>query len=249
MKITKELAEILGIFAADGSLQDNHICMWGNITEDKEYYDNTICPIFSKVFNIKITAHEKKSNSVYGFYICKRKIIEDFKRIGFTKNKTYTVTIPKIIKRSKNKEIIAAFIRGYADCDGCIDFLKRKGKYKEFKLKYNTYPRIWIVSASHKVIREISEKLDFLEISHKVNKKSSKRKYEAQQLAIIIRGPERVKSFIEKVGFNNPAQQTKYKIWAKFGMCPSKTTIKQRKLILQGELNPFSLVKNGPDRI
>ena len=249
MKLTEELAEILGMFSADGSLQDNHICMWGNITEDKDYYDKIICPMFSKVFNKKIRAHEKKSNSVYGFYICDKKIVERFKKFGFTKNKTYTLTIPKIVKKSKNKRIISAFIRGYADCDGCIDFLRRKGKYKEFKTKYNTYPRIWIVSASHKVINEISQFLDILKIEHKVNKKSSKNNKEVQQLAIIIRGSYRVKSFMKKIGFNNPAQHTKYKIWSRVGMCPKKTTIFQRKLILQNKLDPFSLIGDGPDRI
>ena len=69
MKITKEFAEILGMFAADGCLQNNYICMWGSIYEDQKYYDEIVCPLFSKVFNKEITAHEKKSNSVYGFYI------------------------------------------------------------------------------------------------------------------------------------------------------------------------------------
>jgi len=52
-----------------------------------------------------------------------------------------------------------------------------------------------------------------------------------------------------KVGFNNPAQYSKYGVWKKFGFCPSNTTILQRKLILQGKLNPSSLYKNAPDRI
>ena len=37
--MTPELAEILGMFAADGCLQKDYICMWGNIHEDKDYYD------------------------------------------------------------------------------------------------------------------------------------------------------------------------------------------------------------------
>ena len=97
MNLTKEFAEILGMFAADGSMQDEHICIWGNIYEDKEYYDEVVCPLFSKVFNKKVIAHEKKSNSVYGFYICDKEIIQKFKEMGFTRNKTYTVRVPKEI--------------------------------------------------------------------------------------------------------------------------------------------------------
>jgi hypothetical protein len=76
MNLTPELAEVLGIFAADGSMQDSHLCMWGNIKEDKEYYDTIVCPLFSKIFNKNITAHEKKSNSVYGFYLCRKSAVE-----------------------------------------------------------------------------------------------------------------------------------------------------------------------------
>ena len=70
INLTEDFAEILGMFAADGSMQEGHICMWGNIYEDKEYYDEIVCKLFSKVFNKKVVAHEKKSNSVYGIYIC-----------------------------------------------------------------------------------------------------------------------------------------------------------------------------------
>ena len=69
MKLTKELAEIFEMFAADGCMQNEYICLWGNIIEDKDYYDSFICPIFSTTLNKKIVAHEKKSNSVYGFYM------------------------------------------------------------------------------------------------------------------------------------------------------------------------------------
>ena len=117
MEVSKELAEILGMFAADGCLQKQYICMWGNIHEDKDYYDKIVCPFYSKVFNLNIKAHEKKSNSVYGFYICNKKVIEYFKSLGFTNNKTYDVKVPEVILNSSDKEIWIAFIRGFADCD------------------------------------------------------------------------------------------------------------------------------------
>ena len=105
MKISQELAEILGMFAADGCLQKQYVCMWGNIYEDKDYYNNIVCPFYSKVFNIKVIAHEKKSNSVYGFYICNKKVINFFRDLGFTNNKTYDVRIPEIVMNSKDKKI------------------------------------------------------------------------------------------------------------------------------------------------
>jgi len=76
-KITKGLAEIAGFFAADGSMQKNHISFWGNPGTDKEFYDKYLRKLFWHTFSFQINPHEKKSNSVYGFYICDRKIIKN----------------------------------------------------------------------------------------------------------------------------------------------------------------------------
>jgi intein/homing endonuclease len=241
MKITKEFSEVLGIFSADGCMQENYICMWGNIKEDKDYYDNIVCPLFSKISKKQIIAHEKKSNSVYGFYLCNKNLIKLFRELGFKNKKTYEVKVPLIIKESNNKDILAAFIRGYADCDGCIYFQRRKGNYSLFNKSFNTYPKIEIDSVSEKVIRDMSLMLNKLKIDHKVNITKSKKSNEMTKYRIMIRGPERVESFVKSVGFNNISKKLKYEIWKKFGFCPIKTTIEQRRLILENKLDPKSL--------
>lgn len=243
-KLTPELAEVLGMFAADGCLQKDYICMWGNITEDRDYYDKIVCPLFSKVFERNITAHEKRSNSVYGFYLCSKEIVKFFKELGFTKNKTYTVKVPDIIMKSPNPKIQAAFIRGFVDCDGNINFLKRKGKYSLFKIKFNTYPRIEFNVVSKEIIEGIRILLNRLEINHTKHLVKNNKPNESDQHKISIRGIKRIEKWIEKIGFNNPAQYTKYLIWKKFGFCPTRTTIKQRKLILKNEISPFSFYEN-----
>lgn len=240
MKLTEEFSEILGMFAADGCLQNDYICMWGNIYQDKDYYNSIVCPFFSQVFNKNVVAHEKKSNSVYGFYLCDKKVVEIFKNLGFTNNKTYDVTIPKEVLESKNKEIYAAFIRGFTDCDGCINFLKRKGNYKPFSLKYNTYPRIEIVSVSHEIMKQVSYLLNKLNIRHTSYYRKPAEVNEKIAVKISIRGSSRIEDFMKKVGFNNHGHYTKYLIWKKYGMCPPKTTLEQRKLILQNQLDPFT---------
>lgn len=229
------------MFAADGCLQNDYICMWGNIYEDKEYYDKIVCPYFSKVFNKKVVAHEKKSNSVYGFYICDKKIVKIFRELGFINNKTYTVKVPKEILKSQNKEIMAAFIRGFTDCDGCLYFQRRKGKYKPFHLKYHTYPKISITVVSKEIIENISYLLRKLEIDHTKHTYKNKKPNWKDHHVITIRGVTRLKKWTEKIGFNNNAKLTKYNVWKKFGFCPAYTNINQRKLILKRELNPHSL--------
>ena len=115
INLNKNIAELAGIFAADGSIQKAHICFWGNITEDREYYNKVIRSLFKKSFNIDVNPHDKKSNSVHRFYVCNREIIKYFsKYLGFNfGNKTYSVRIPKIIMQSNNTEIWASFIRGF----------------------------------------------------------------------------------------------------------------------------------------
>ena len=50
---------------------------------------------------------------------------------------------------------------------------------------------------------------------------------------------------MKKIGFNNYAKYSKYEVWKKFGFCPPYTTLKQRKKILNGELDPYSFYSNG----
>ena len=161
--------------------------------------------------------------------------------MGFSNNKTYNVKVPEEILNSNDEEIIAAFIRGFTDCDGCLNFVKRYEKgYIEFKKKYHTYPRIYITSVSERVIEDISLLLNKLGLNHSRHISKKKKANEKDAHTITIRGNERLKKWIEKIGFNNHAKTTKYLIWKKFGFCPSYTNINQRKLILKNELNPHS---------
>jgi len=247
MNISPRLAELLGIFAADGSMQDNHICMWGNIKEDKEYYDKIVCPLFSEIFNKEIFAHEKKSNSVYGFYLCNKEAVKFLKDFGFCKKKTYIVEVPKVVLESQNLVIFASFIRGFADCDGFISFLRRTGKYCEFKRKFHAYPRIGIKIASKNMIKGISCMLKQLKINHTVHLEKARKINLADIHSIEIRGNNRIEEYISKVGFNNPAQYSKYLVWKRFGFCPTKTNKEERQLILSDKLSPYSFY--APDRI
>ena len=244
MIITEELSEILGMFAADGNLQEGHISIWGNIHEDKKYYDEIVCPLFSRVFNKIVTAHEKRSNSVYGFYICDKKIINIFKEFGFTKRKTESVRAPKEVLLSNDKKIISAFIRGFTDCDGCLNFMKRCEKgYSKFKRKYHTYPRIFIKIVSKDMIEDLSYLLKKLDIKHTKSTYESKQANTKDPWVITIRGKTEINNWMDKIGFNNHSKNTKYRIWKKYGFCPTPSNLSQRELILKRQLNPKALYK------
>lgn len=249
MKLTLELAEVLGMFVADGCLQRDYLCMWGNINQDKQYYDKAVCPLFSSVFNVSIKPHEKKSNSVYGFYLCKRNALDILKNIGFKfGKKTYNVKVPSIILDSKNGKIYSAFIRGFTDCDGYLNFDKRFGTYSLFKRKFNVNPRIYLKSVSEDLIKGISYMLKQIGIEHSLRKHKSNKFNEKDVFIIVIRGKERLEKWMNKIGFKNPVQITRYQIWKKFEFCPPFTTLRQRESILAGKIDPKAFYKNKRTR-
>lgn len=241
MKLTPEIAELAGAFAADGSMQRNHLCFWGNITEDRDYYDQRIKALFANGFNLVVKPYEKKSNSVYGFYICKKEILQYFREVlGFPiGSKTYTVRVPREIMESKSEEVWAAFIRGFCDSDGCLNFDKRYAKDQKILKIIHTYPRIFMKSASHQIIKDIAILLDRLEIPYIMGIGRSKRQNEVDVLVITINGRRRLKLWMEKIGFSNPVQTTRHEIFKKHGFVPVGTTILQRKMILSNDLDPW----------
>jgi len=82
--------------------------------------------------------------------------------------------------------------------------------------------------------------LDYLEIKSTVIIRKLSKKEKIPQKVITIRGKIRLKKWMDMVGFNNPVSKTKVRIWERFGYCPSYTSLKQRKRILKGLLDPVS---------
>ncbi|MDP3918359.1 MAG: LAGLIDADG family homing endonuclease, partial [Nanoarchaeota archaeon] len=202
MIITPEIAKIAGLFAADGSMQKNHICFWGNITEDKDFYDNILKPLFFKAFDININPHIKISNSVYGFYICNRKVINFFNNdLSFPfGSKTYSVEVPEIILKSKDPIIWQNFISGYLAGDGCLNFDKIYGPgYQEIRQIIHTYPRIQLTSVSPQLISGSSVMLNKLGIKHFIYKIKKNKSNEKDAFRLQVSGVERLEEWYKQI--------------------------------------------------
>ena len=238
--ITTEIAELAGIFAADGCMQKDYICLWGNISEDREYYDMVIKRLFNVAFGIDVRPHEKRSNSVYGFYVCKRDILNFFtQHLGFhAGSKTNTVCVPPSILQSRDRQIWAAFVRGVADGDGCLTFDKRYGTSKKVRKIVHNYPRIQIRSVAYELINGTSMLLDKLGIIHFVILTKNHKPNEQDSYLLQVSGVERLHQWMKVVGFSNPAKLTKYCLFNRYGFVPPNTTISQRKAMLDNELSP-----------
>ena len=249
-----EVAEIAGIFAADGSMQKNHICFWGNPKADRDFYDNHIKFLFLKAFDIQIRPHEKKSNFVYGFYVCNKNTINFFNEIlGFPFGcKTYSVEVPSEIFNNINKKILSAFLRGFFSGDGCLNFDKRYGNgYQKILTIVHTYPRIQIKCVCKKLIYKLSDMLHRLKIKNFVSRHTTKKDNEVDIFMLQVSGKNRLNTWAKVIGFPNKNHYSRYQIFKKYGFVPPNTTLEQRIKILNEELDPYSFYKkiNAPARI
>ncbi len=199
-EITAETAELAGIFAADGSMQKEHICFWGNPEADRLFYDERLKKLFRKAFNVEIRPHEKESNFVYGFYVCNKKVVRFFNEVlGFPiGNKTYSVKVPDKIYKSNEESIVASFIRSFFAGDGCLNFDKRYSKDQRILKIIHTYPRLQIKSVSKNIIDQLSKMLNDLAIRNFVSDKPSKNKNEVDSYMLQISGKAMLERWVEK---------------------------------------------------
>ena len=237
MGLTVEQAEIIGLFVGDGCLQKDYVCFWGNPKEDKEYYDFYLADLFRKAFEIEINPHHKKSNSVYGFYVCKRPVINFFINVGFSPgSKTYTVSVPKFVKNSDLK-IKAAFLRGFIAADGCLNFDKRRGKYTEFKRTHHVHPRIILGTVSEQLASDLWQLLEDIGLKSSIQFKKSKNERFSDSYRVIVCGVKNLELWNRKIGFSTERNRTKYEIFKKHGFMPTNTSLEQRRKILKGSLS------------
>ena len=151
MKLTAELAELIGMHVGDGSLyKTNTGRVWelrGDLKE-KEYYENHICPLINQLFNLEIDSKFRNGgkNGCWGVRICSKGFINNLISFGFVPGrKTHTVEVPDYIFKS-NLEIKRAFVRGLFDTDGCLNFMKINKRVKR------DYPRIRFSFASKNLL-------------------------------------------------------------------------------------------------
>ena len=237
LEINGDVAEEAGWHAGDGSLYKKdgtgfNYCMAGDKNEEKDFYDYVSKQI-KKIYNIKAKPHLLAAGKSLGIKISS-KAIYTYKNnyLEFPRGeKADIVEVPVKILNSNNEAIKLAFVRGLADTDFSLTFSK---KHKA----RHCYPSIVGSMASKTIIDQAAKIL--VDAGFKVSKSAYKRKDKNTEYILRVFGSSQLEKWIIKISFSNSKHMTKYLLWKKFGFCPPKTTIEQRKLILEGELDPNS---------
>lgn len=239
-----DLAEICGIHAGDGYLRNDGKRIELDISgsfEEQPYYDRHVIPMFRKLFKIAIKGKKFYSRRTYGFILRDQKIIKKFNEMGFPYGRKTSLRVPEFIMNSNRIEK-GRFMRGLLDTDGCITFDRRYSMgYSEFKRKYHIYPRITLTTIYEDFSRDLQRLLWDLGIEQWLQVLVPKKSKEKKKFIIWIRGDERVERWMKLIGSKNPVKYSRYKVWKEYGFCPPKTTLKERKQILSGKLNPKML--------
>ena len=249
----EKTAEIVGLSFGDGSLTRRHsgknkgrlrFQLRGNITEDKEHYDNFIIPLFNDTFgiNIKPVICNGKDKS-YGISIENQKVCELLQELEIPVGIKDELQIPSWI--TSNGEFTKCFLQGLMDTDGSVFC----GKDYNYPAKGYIKIRMGICSTSKNLIKEVSELLKILGI-HNLKIKDYKQKIQNWKdfSRIQIDGPN-VAKYFNLIGSKNPKHITKFQVWKRFGFCPPRTTIEQRYSMLKESASILSAGVSEPGQM
>lgn len=190
-KMSKELAEEIGIHLGDGcmSYNRNYFSVKTNKKEER-YVTEFLFPLYKKIYNLDLKLI--RLESVSGFEIYSKALCEfKNKSLGIPYGeKVHRIKVPETVLKTKNKEIYQAFIRGLFDTDGCISIVKED------------YPVIAIMIRSEELIKKVSEMLTMMGFIPNYTKER-----------IYINGNVMLKKWIKEINSNNPVKIEKLK-WA-----------------------------------
>jgi len=241
MEITTDLAEVCGIHAGDGYMRlrgknKGEVDISGHL-EERDYYDEHVIPLFNKLFGFGIKGRNFSRGS-YGFVSYKKEIRDSLITFGFPVGKKSSfVKVPLQILESGNFVLYARFLRGLFDTDGNLYFRKSYAGINKFNKNYNHYPIIRIVSVSKFLIEGIIKMLLEMDMVFYYYSSDSKKLNEHRKHYVSISGIDGLENWMDLIGMKNPVKLSRYLIWKTFGFCPSNTTLKQRKDILNGKLD------------
>ena len=209
--LNKSLAEDIGIMIGDGHISkmirpgkaiDYQIGCYGDSKRDGSFYGEYVKNLKKNLFNLDFRFSQKQKNTCE-LRINSKGLLEFYtKIIKLPLGKKGNVKIPLKVMKSK-KSIKSAFIRGLFDSDG------------SFQIKRNNYPVIKLKTYSENLVNDCNKLLKSLGIISSIKTKVAeihsitKKEYITNYL--YISGREKVRRYINLIGFSNPKNISKLK--------------------------------------
>lgn len=237
--ISPELSEEIGIHIGDGYLsmrkwkssihRDYCVCL----SLEERMYREHVKSLLRKLYSIEPRDEPRPNRNGFNINISSKQLALWKQSIGFPVGTKKDIVIPKMVLESK---FVADCLRGIFDTDGSLTFKK---KYKD----RHYYPVIKIDNKSKPLILQISGLLDNLEINNYTsldNEVSNSNGTKSIKSTVFVSGRNMLEKWFSVVGSNNYVHLSKFLVWKKFGFCPPRTTQEQRKMFLEGGLEPLN---------
>ncbi|MBP7708436.1 hypothetical protein KA107_02025 [Candidatus Pacearchaeota archaeon] len=259
VKRNENTAELVGLSLGDGGLTKRNgtkrmkFQLRGDGREEKENYDNYIAPLFNKeimnpIFHRNVGFVFNKRMNFYGISVESVKIEKYLNFLGIPSGVKKELQIPEWIKR--NPKYTKRFLRGFFDTDGSVHCQRN---YSIKNNWYHTQIRLSLVCTSKNLVEEIYESLK------KLGFKCDLSEYKPPQVGkdgfvrqpfyrARICGGIQIKKWFKEIGTMSAKHRTKYELWKKFGFCPPKTNLKERKRMLKNEISPYKYYGEVPER-
>ena len=222
-----KFSEFFCIMLGDGNIYSNskngnhRIVITGHSEEDYVYLVEYVKPIIKKLFGFNASLWKHKNKNAIALAVYSKSFVNSLLKYGLVAGPK-TMKIPKFVL--KNKRQLASFLRGVGDTDFSVVFTKKK----------HSYPMITASFSNLVFVQKIKDLLFRFNINsniYEVSKTIKGKTYLEYQIDIY--GEKNLYSWLKYIGFSNPKHLTKIAVWKKFGFCPSKTTYKERLVILK----------------
>lgn len=234
IELNEDLAYLLGFHFGDGYMSISHrknavdyiICYSGNFINEKEYYEDHIACLISKLFNLNTKIRKSTKNTVQILFRSKA-IVEFMHKIcGLPLGKKDNADVPEIIKNAEPR-LQKAFIRGLADTDFCISFKKSpNGLHNRSCISHCCCCKplwLWLQNTLIGLGFKVNTS-----IRHRVRKSKPFTSYTVE-----ICGERMLKLWLDNIGFSSYNHTTKIDCWQLLGFSPPNTNIHYRSELIR----------------
>ncbi len=195
-RLSKELAEFVGILLGDGGISKYQVTVTLNSVTDKEYF-KFVQKLIKTLFKVPVGSYSEVKSLARRIVISRSALVSYLLTLGLKEgNKVkQQVDIPEWIKR--NRQYRMACLRGLIDTDGCIILHRYRSKGSVYY-----YKKIGFTSRSYPLIHSVCDILSNLEIKHRITRNGYDIRIEAK---------EDVHKYFQLIGTNNPKHLKRYR--------------------------------------